>query len=462
MPQLIIIAAYFLVMIVIGLVSRRRAGGVDDFFVAGRKGGVLLITGSLLATIVGGSATVGMAGLGFSRGLSGAWWLLVGSIGLVFLGVFFAGRVRSFGLYTLPELVSRQYDRRVGLAASILIVIAWLGVIAAQIIASGTILGTLGIGTPALWMTIFSIVFITYTVLGGQLAVIRTDSVQTGIVLAGIVGGVAVVMSRLGGWGGLAAALPGAYFSFPTGPQFDSHDLLSLLLLVGLTYVVGPDMYSRLFCARDGRTARKAALWTALIIVPIAFGITLMGMGAFALFPGISSEQALPVIIMEVLPPVMGGVVLAALLGALMSSADTCLLSASTIFTVDIIGHFKRDLSPLKTLTYSRVTMVVMGIAALLLALVLQGVISALLFAYTVYTGGVILPVLLGFFKDRLRLTPRGALAAIIGGGTAALISQIGGIKYLNLGALGVSAALLFLVSLADSRRRSRQLDGSG
>jgi SSS family solute:Na+ symporter len=358
--------------------------------------------------------------------------------------------------------VGRQYDRRVGLAASILIVIAWLGVIAAQIIASGTILGTLGIGTPALWMIIFSIVFITYTVLGGQLAVIRTDAVQTGIVLAGIVGGVVVVLSRLGGWGGLVDALPQAYFTFPTGPRFGSYDLLSLLLLVGLTYVVGPDMYSRLFCARDGRTARKAALWTALIIVPIAFGITLMGMGAFALFPGISSEQALPVIMMEVLPPVMGGVVLAALLGALMSSADTCLLSASTIFTVDIIGHFKQGLSPLKTLTYSRVTMVVMGIAALLLALAVQGVISALLFAYTVYTGGVILPVLLGFFKDRLRLTPRGALAAIIGGGTAALISQIGGIKYLNLGALGVSAALLFLVSLADNRRRRGQLDGSG
>ena len=69
--------------------------------------------------------------------------------------------------------------------------------------------------------------------------------------------------------------------------------------------------------------------------------------------------------------------------------------------------------------------------------------------------------MLLGFYKDRLRLTPRGALAAIIGGGAAALISQIAGIKYLNLGALGVSAALLFLVSLADNRRGGRRLDGS-
>jgi len=460
MPQLIIIAAYFLGMIIIGIVSQKKARGIDDFFVAGRKGGTLLITGSLVATIVGGSATVGMAGLGFSRGLTGAWWLLVGSIGLVFLGLFFARRVRDFGLYTLPELVTRQYDKRVGFAASVLIVVAWLGVIAAQIIASGAILGTLGVGTPILWMAIFTIVFITYAALGGQQAVIRTDTVQTGIILAGILGGLTLVLSRLGGWEGLVNSLPREHFAFPVSPQFDGHELLSLLLLVGLTYVVGPDMYSRLFCARDSQTARKSVFWTALIIIPIAFGITLIGMGAFALFPQLSPEQALPVIIMEVLPPFMGGIVLAALLGALMSSADTCLLSASTIFTVDIIGHFKTGLGPLKVLTYSRWAMVIMGAASLFLALALQGVISALLFAYTVYTCGVILPVLIGFHRDRFRVTPLGALVAIIGGGTAALISRILGIRYLDLGSLIISASLLLLVSFFDNRMKGKQLDG--
>jgi len=460
MPQLIIIAAYFLGMIIIGIASRQKARGIDDFFVAGRKGRTLLITGSLVATIVGGSATVGMAGLGFSRGLTGAWWLLVGSIGLVFLGLFFARRVRNFGLYTLPELITKQYDKRVGLAASALIVVAWLGVIAAQIIASGTILGILGVGTPALWMAIFTIVFITYATLGGQQAVIRTDTVQTGIILAGIFGGLALVLSRLGGWGGLINSLPPEHFAFPVSPQFGSHELLSLLLLVGLTYVVGPDMYSRLFCARDSQTAKKSVFWTALIIIPIAFGITLIGMGAFALFPQLSPEQALPVIIMEVLPPFMNGIVLAALLGALMSSADTCLLSASTIFTVDIIGHFKTGLSPLKILSYSRWTMVIMGAASLSLALALQGVISALLFAYTVYTCGVILPVLIGFYKDRFRVTPLGALVAIIGGGVAALIGRILDIRYLDLGSLIISASLLLLVSYFDNRMKGKQLDG--
>lgn len=460
MLQLVIIVAYFSVMIIIGIVSRKQARGIDDFFVAGRKGSTLLITGSLLATIVGGSSTVGMAGLGFSRGLSGAWWLLVGSIGLVVLGLFLAKKVRAFGLYTLPELVAKQYDKRVGLAASILIVVAWVGVIAAQIIASGTLLGVLGIGSPLMWMVIFTTIFITYSVLGGQQAVIRTDAVQTGIILAGVFGGLALVLSRLGGWSGLASVLPAGHFSFPTSPQFSAYELVSLLFLVGLTYVVGPDMYSRLFCARDTRTARKSVLWAALIIVPIAFGITLIGMGASALFPQIAPEQALPVIITEFMPPFLGGVVLAALLGALMSSADTCLMSASTILTVDIIGALK-PLSPAKTVAYSRWAMVIIGIAALALALALNGVISALLFAYTIYTGGVIMPVLAGFYRERLRVTPLGALAAIIGGGSAALISKILAIKYLDLGSLGISLCLLFLVSFFDNRIRGRQLDGA-
>ena len=459
MLQLIIISAYFVAMVIIGLVSRRKARGIDDFFVAGRKGGVLLITGSLLATIVGGSATVGMAGLGFSRGLTGAWWLLVGSIGLVVLGLFFAKKVRGFGLYTLPELIAKQYDGRVGLAASVLIVVAWVGVIAAQIIASGTILGILGVGTPLLWMVVFTVIFITYSVLGGQQAVIRTDAVQTGIILAGIFGGLALVLSRLGGFSGLISSLPAENFAFPISPQIGGQELISLLLLVGLTYVVGPDMYSRLFCAKDSNTARKSVFWAALIIVPIAFGITLIGMGASALFPGISPEQALPVIITEVLPPFMGGVVLAALLGALMSSADTCLLSASTIMTVDIIGRFKKSLSPARTLPYSRWAMVIIGVAALLLALVMKGVISTLLFAFTIYTAGIILPVIFGFYRDRLRVTPLGALAAIIGGGVAALISRILRIEYLDLGSLAISASLLFLVSFLDNRIKGRQLD---
>ncbi|MFC1992454.1 sodium:solute symporter [Chloroflexota bacterium] len=467
MLELIIIGAYFFVVIAIGLISRRKAQGLDNFFVAGRKGSTLFITGSLLATIIGGSATVGMAGLGFRQGLTGAWWLLVGSIGLIVLGFFFAEKVRKFGLYTLPELVEKQYDGRIALAASILIVISWTGIVAGQIIAAGTIMSVLGMGNQVLWMALFTTVFVAYTVLGGQYAVIRTDTLQSGIILVGIFGALALVLSRLGGLSGLQDSLPPERFGFPTSSQFGGLDLIKLLLLVGLAYVVGPDMYSRLFCARDEKTAKTAVFWTALIIIPLAFGITLIGMGASALFPYISStEQAFPLVIKEVLPPFMGSIVLAALLCAVMSSADTTLLSAGTILTVDIIKRFKHSLNQEKTLSLSRWSIVALGILSLILALILKGVINALLFAYTIYTAGLILPVIAGFYRNRLRVTPMGAMAAIIGGGTAALISKVLYIKYLDLGALLISVLLLFTVSFIENRlrigRESKRIEGKG
>jgi len=456
MTELIIITLYFLAMLAIGVASRRKARGADDFFVAGRRGSSPFITGSLLATIIGGSATIGMAGLGFKQGLTGAWWLLVGSIGLLFLGLFFAQKVRRLALYTLPELIEKQYDRRMALAASVLIVVAWVGVVAAQIIAAGQILSILGMGNPTLWMAISTVIFITYTALGGQHAIIRTDALQAVIIFVGISGGLALLLSRLGGWDGLQSSLSPEQFSFPLSPQFGGINLATLLLLVGLTYVVGPDMYSRLFCARDDKTAKASVLWTALLMIPLAFAITFIGMGAAALFPEISAEQAFPMVIKEVFSPLLGGIVLAALLCAVMSSADTTLLSASTILMVDIVGWLRPSLSPSKILPRSRWAIVLLGICSLVVALALKGVISALLFAYTVYTGGVILPVIAGFFKNRLKVTPSGALAALIGGGVAGLISKLLAIKYLDLGALLLSALLLFIVSFIENRRKKR------
>ncbi|MDP2931938.1 MAG: sodium:solute symporter family protein [Chloroflexota bacterium] len=456
---LVIIVVYFIAMIAIGAVSKRSARGADNFFVAGRRQSPLFVTGSLVATIIGGSATIGLAGLGFTRGLTGIWWLLVGSIGLVVLGLFLVKKVREFGLYTLPEIVEKQYGSRVALAASILIVVAWLGVIAGQIVAAGKILSVMGIGTPLLWMTVFTAVFVTYVILGGQHAVIGTDFAQAILIFVGIFAGLAVMLSALGGWAGLSAGLAPAKFAFPTGPGFATVDLISLLLLVGLTYVVGPDMYSRVFCARDVKTARTSVFWSAALIVPFALAITLFGMGAAVLFPKISAEQAFPMIITGVLPPVLGGLVMAALVAAVMSSADTCLLSASTILSVDIIGRLKPSLSQEKIVRISRWAVLVLGIASLALALFLKGVISALLFAYTIYTSGVILPVLAGFYKDRLKVTPLAALVAIIGGGLTGLASKLLGIKYLDLGGLLISALLLFAVSVIENRMRGRAID---
>ena len=460
MIQLIIVVVYSLVVIAIGLGARKKTGSQNGFFVAQRRISVPFITGSFIATAVGGSVTVGMAGLGFGQGLTGAWWLLVGSIGLVFLGVFFAKKIRGAALYTLPEIVEKQYGRRVGLAASLLIVIAWVGVVAGQIVAAGKVLSILGIGSVAFWMVIFTIVFVAYTILGGQLSVIRTDFFQAIVVYLGIFVTLALLLPQAGGLEGLRLSLPQHHFSFPVSPQFDWKALLSLLILVGATYVVGPDMYTRLFCARDEKTAQRAAFLSASAFIPLAFAIVVIGMGARVIYPQISPEQAFPQVISGLLSPWLGGLILAALVAALMSSADTCLFSQSVILTQDVIKRFYPELDEKKTILVTRLNVIFLGLVALGLAMLLRGVISSLLFAYTIFTCGLVVPVIAGFYREKLKLSPLGALAALIGGGLVGLTGKIPALAIplkedLGLIGFGVSAILLFGVSLLHRKRSS-------
>jgi len=458
--MLLIIGLYFLAIISIGIWSRKKAGSREGFFVAHREGTTPLITGSLLATIIGGSATVGLAGLGFKQGLTGAWWLLVGSIGLLILGFFLAKKIRALALYTLPELVQRQYDHRVGLAASILIVIAWVGVVSGQIVAAGKVLCVLGTGSITCWMIVFTTVFVTYTILGGQFSVIRTDIFQAAILFVGIFIALALVFSSVGGLDGLKASLPPDYFSFPLSTKFDWKALLSFLILVGATYVVGPDIYTRLFCSEGEKTARKSTFITAFFISLLAFVIALIGMGARVLYPDIPAEQAFPQIVMGILSPGLKGIVLAALVAALMSSADTCLLSQSVILTEDVFKRF-RPIDERKTLLLTRLSIIMLGLVALGLAIALKGVISSLLFAYTVFTCGLVVPVIAGFYREKLKVTSPGALAALVGGGVLGLLGKIPGLgiplkEDLGLVGFAVSAILLFGVSFITQRRRER------
>jgi SSS family solute:Na+ symporter len=394
-----------------------------------------------------------MAGLGFGQGLTGAWWLLVGSIGLLILGVFFARKVRGAALYTLPELVERQYDRRVGLAASILIVIAWVGVVAGQIVAAGKVLSILGIGSVNLWMVIFGTVLIAYSVLGGQIAAIGTDLFQAIMIYLGIFIGLGLILPQVGGLDGLKLSLPQDFFSFPTSSQFDWKALLSLLILVGATYVV--DMYTRLFCARDEKTAQRATFLSAFFFVPLAFAIVLIGMSAKVLYPGITPEQAFPKVISAIPSPTLSGLILTALVVAPLSS---CLLNQGVILTQDIVKRFVPSLGEHKTILLTRLNIIILGLLALGLAMILKGVISSLLFAYTIFTCGLVVPVIAGFYKEKLKVTPQGALAALIGGGTIGLLGKIPGLDIPLKGDLGligfaVSAVLLFGVSFLGLRR---------
>lgn len=447
-----IVFIYFLGLIFIGSRSFRIVKGINGFFVADRKAPFLFVVGSLFATIIGGSSTIGMAGLGYRQGLVGSWWLLVGAIGLFFLGLFLAKKVRGYSLYTLPEILEVQYGAEAKLIASCLIVIAWTGIIAGQIVAAGKILETLLTASPSFLMIIVAVVFILYTLLGGQHSVVRTDSIQSLIIVMAIVISIPLCLGKAGGIFSMREALGGEYFSFPINSHFTWKTFATYLFLVGSSYLVGPDIYSRLFCAKDEKTAMGATMAVALALIPFAFMITMIGMSARVLFPNISPEASFPTMINHIFPIGVNGIVIAALLSAMMSSADTCLLTTSTILSMDIIKPiFKPGMSEKTILLLSRLLIMVIGLLSLLVALKLKGVISSLLLGYTVYTSGLVFPILLGFWGHKLSLNTGGAILAMVSGGGLALAGKLFGLRDFGLYGFFLSGLILIAGSRAMS-----------
>ena len=455
----ILLAVSLVFFLFIGLSTGLSAGSREAFFVASRRGTLRSIGGSLLATVVGASATVGVAGLAYQRGLTAVWWSLAGVVGLLILAAVLVPRVRAWQVYTLPGLVGRMYGPRVAAATGLLVVVAWMGVVSGQVVAAGRVLSVMGVGETPMWMALFTAVLVAYIVVGGQGAVIRTDVFQAIALVVGFVAAAAVLLSGGNGIGTYADALPAGSLSFPVSDVFGWMDLTTTMVLVGSAFLVGPDIYTRLFSAKDTPTARKAVVAAAALMVPVALLVTGLGLAARVLAPGIPAEEALPWLLYRGLPPFASALLLAGLLAALMSSADSTLLGQAVVLADDVIARI-HPLDDRSAVLVARVCVVVLGGVALLLALELRGVISSLMFAYSVFTSGVVGPVLLGLLGGRLRPDAPAALAGMCVGGALGLLGAVPGLDVPlrpQLALIGLGVSVLIPLAVTACRRRGRQ-----
>jgi len=430
-----VVGAYFAVMLTVGWRSRTRSP--ETYWVAGRSSGPAPVAASLVATVFGASSTVGLVGLAYGRGLTGAWWALVGGLALIPFGLVLAPRVRRLAVVTLPDILERAYGGRVALAGAAVIAVAWCGVVAAQIVAGGLILaGIFQIPLqPAL--ALVGAAFVLYTLWGGQRSVIRTDAWQLVLFCVALLATLVLVGRAVVEAGNGLDGLPPGFLGFPVSPDFGWYQVLVFYpLIVGLPYLVGPDVYSRVLCARDEGTARRAALTAAAVVVVLSLLLALLGVLIRARFPGLRPEAALPEAVVALAPGGLKGFIVAGLLGAVMSSADTTLVSAATILSRNVVapltgggggGRGPEGRAAERELSLTRVFVVVVGAAAWGIAAFHEEIIASLLLAYTVFVGGVVLPTLAGFWRERLGVKPAGALWAVVLGGACALLGSAGG-----------------------------------
>lgn len=472
--DLVAMAIYFVVLIWIGLSVARRekgAGESESFLAADRSMNLVQTTASTAATDLGGGFSIAMGGLGFTLGISGSWLIAISGLSIVMVSFLMVPKVKRWadrvkGL-TTGDLFEARFDRRTGTVAALVIGLAWFTFVGGQIIAGAKLLQVTTAMNLTLCIVLSGAVVLAYTALGGLKAVIFTDVFQMVILLVGIVFiAVPIGLYEVGGWSGIVA-----HFSAdPATASMVDWGAVGWKQIIGWFFAIFPIWFisiaamQRIIAARDEKTARRAFLLTGVPIEwPLfAIGSTLIGMIARMLLPDVAdAELATPMIVLELLPAGIAGIVIAAYVAAVMSTADSVLMGPVAIFTNDIYHKYIRpDSSEATRVRVARVMTIVLGVLGIGMAWLVPNVLDLILYAYTFGAAGLFFPMLgLLFWR---RTTAKGAFWSMIGGGGSAVIWSLLGEPFgFAASYLGwvIGLPLLVVVSLLTEHSPEEDLD---
>jgi solute:Na+ symporter, SSS family len=426
------IILFFIILLTIGLFDYFRIKHFDEFVVAGRKQSQAFVLMSLLATTIGASATLGVVNLAYGVGFPAFWWLGSGAIGLILQAIFLSEKVRAFEGYTLPNIAKIVSGEEGKLITAIIIATAWVGIIAAQMVALSEIIAIItgNPNTTTLLITT-SLVVIIYTVIGGQLSILKTDALQF-LLLSGGITYSFYYLFFVSEKGHSINVFSNIQF---LNESFGLTNIIYFLFIVGGSFFIGPDVFSRNFTAKNGKTAKKATLKAGIFLMVFAFLITMIGMWAKGLHVEIDKTNVLVYIISNYLPKATGMILALGLLAAIISSADTCIITSAAIIEIDILNRNK--------VKHVRLIAAIIGLAALVIAIFKKDIISLLLYGYSIFTPGIVCPLFIAiWFYKKKPLKKSIWLAAVILGGSFGLLANILNIKYLALIGMSISLVL--------------------
>ena len=460
--HLLLILVYSAILIGAGIVLSRRVRSAADFFVAGRGLGPGLLCATLLAANIGAGSTVGAAGLGYRDGLAAWWWVGSAGIGSVVLAWWVGPRIWresvTWDLHTLGDYLDRRYSSTVsGLVAALL----WLGtlaILAGQLIALAWVLNVVA-GVPKYAGCLLGgTVMVSYFVAGGLLTAAWINLLQLGVLLAGFAIALPIALGEAGGWNGLVQGthdIP-AYWN----PWQGGGSGWMYLALLGPAFIVSPGLIQKVYGARDERAVRVGVGANAVALLIFALVPPLLGMIARALHPGLANpELALPTLLKENMPVLIGSLGLAALFSAEVSTADAILFMLATSLSRDL---YRRFINPAaddrQVLKVARLAALCGGALGVALAIVSPSVIGALSLFYTLLSVSLFVPVLAGLYARRAG-TPE-AIAAIVGGVACVVAARLAPDVVpragLNAAVVGIAgSAIAFAVVMGLRARRT-------
>ncbi len=453
--DLYVVIAYMVGILAAGFWAQRKATTQDQFLVAGRSVGPWLYSGTLAAIVLGGASTVGGVKLGYQYGISGMWFVFMFGLGILVLSTVFVKRILGLNLYTVPELLERRYTPGARVAAGVVMVAYDLMVSVTATIAVGSVMEVIvGVPrTPAILVS--SAVMVAYSALGGMWSLTLTDIIQFVIKTIGILFILLPgAILHAGGFAGMHAHLPAGFFSLSNiGPG----RVVSFFVLYFFGIIIGQDVWQRVFTARSVEVARNGGILVGAYCLCYALAGALIGAAGRVFLPALAdADAAFAEIVNRVLPVGLRGLLLAAALAAIMSTASACLLAASTVLLEDVVLRLKgaaRGVLDTGSVAQSRAVTLALGALMTVMACLMHDVIAAITVAYDLLVGGLLVSIVGAMLWPRG--TARGAVASIVSGITLVVVVLI--VRGIDsdlpiYAGLGGSLLAFVAVSLASAR----------
>ena len=463
----LIFGIYFIGVLSVGIYFFRKNQNREDYYVGGRSISPTHVGISIVATDVGGGFSIGLGGLGFILGISGSWLLFTGLVGAWLAAVYIIPKIKKIdsenGMLTYPDFLRHRYGPNVALAAALISGIGYLGFTGAQILAgaklaAGTVFTDISFMDPLkLALYIMAGIVVAYTVLGGIKAVIYTDTIQWIILLGGLLLlGVPYALIEVGGIVKLKQSLPAEFFNLN---NISFVQFINWFFTIVPIWFIAMTLYQRIYACRDTKDAKRAFYIAGIFEYPImAFLGVFLGMTARVFFPEAEPEMAMPMLLRDVLPVGITGIIIASYFSAIMSTADSCLIASSGNFVNDIIEkYFLRESSDEQLIRISQIVTLFIGGMTLFIASSFNTVLEIILHAYSFMVAGLFVPTVAAYFYKRS--SSEAAMGSMIVGGTSTLyliLSSTNIIYGIDPSLIGIllSGVTFLFVSIIKNRKR--------
>ncbi|MCU1719074.1 sodium:solute symporter [Pseudomonas sp. 5P_3.1_Bac2] len=450
--DLLVVLIYVAAMLLIGVYSFRRAKTQEDYLVAGRNLGPGFYLGTMAATVLGGASTIGSVRLGYVHGISGFWLCAALGVGIIGISLCLAKPLLKLKIFTVTQVLERRYNATTRHSSALIMLVYGLMLAATSVIGIGTVMQVL-FGMP-FWVAVLigGGIVVAYSTIGGMWSLTLTDIVQFLIMTIGLVFVLMPMsLSDAGGWDALVAKLPASYFDV-TAIGWDT--IITYFLIYFFGIFIGQDIWQRVFTARSSGVARVAGSAAGIYCVLYGLAMAVIGMTAKVLLPELDNvNNAFASIVQTTLPDGIRGLVIAAALAALMSTASAGLLAASTTAAQDIWPLFKGQSGSNSDAHVNRLFTFLLGALVLLIALLVSDVISALTMAYNLLVGGMLIPLLGAIYWKRA--STAGAISSMLLGSLTAVIFMLKDGLDANTPiyySLAVAAVSFVLISLCSGR----------